>query len=389
MDINILDVMFKLIRSAVCCEEKFTDIDKETIQSKIESLYDLSKKHDVQHLVGYALFKNRLINTENPYYSKFQKQQIVAVYRYERIQYELNEICAALEQLKIPFIPLKGSVIRAYYPEPWMRTSCDIDILVDKKDLDVAVNHLVSALGYREDGRGSHDVSLFAPGEVHLELHYELLEDWRAEFSRNLLRDVWKVALNKDGFNYHKVLPDEYFYLYHIAHMAKHFYNGGCGIRSFLDLWILNHKVNHDDEKRKTLLQSASLDKFSFAAENLSEVWFLNKQPDETCVLMQEYVLTGGVYGNNQNRITLQQTKKGGKFKYAMSRIFLPYDVIKFHYPVLQKHRWLLPFCQVRRWFKLLFCGGAKRSFNELKINQNLSNAEKTKAEELIEKLGL
>ena len=104
---------------------------------------------------------------------------------------------------------------------------------------------------------------------------------------------------------------------------------------------------------------------------------------------MQEYVLTGGVYGNNQNRITLQQTKKGGKFKYAMSRIFLPYDVIKFHYPVLQKHRWLLPFCQVRRWFKLLFCGGAKRSFNELKINQNLSNAEKTKAEELIEKLGL
>ena len=381
--------MFKLIRSAVCCEEKFTDTDKETIQSKIESLYDLSKKHDVQHLVGYALFKNRLINTENPYYSKFQKQQIVAVYRYERIQYELNEICAALEQLKIPFIPLKGSVIRAYYPEPWMRTSCDIDILVDKKDLDVAVNHLVSALGYREDGRGSHDVSLFAPGEVHLELHYELLEDWRAEFSRNLLRDVWKVALNKDGFNYHKVLPDEYFYLYHIAHMAKHFYNGGCGIRSFLDLWILNHKVNHDDEKRKTLLQSASLDKFSFVAENLSEVWFLNKQPDETCVLMQEYVLTGGVYGNNQNRITLQQTKKGGKFKYAMSRIFLPYDVIKFHYPVLQKHRWLLPFCQVRRWFKLLFCGGAKRSFNELKINQNLSNAEKTKAEELIEKLGL
>lgn len=385
----MLGVMFKLIRSAVCCEEKFTDIDKETIQSQIESLYVLSKKHDVQHLVGYALFKNRLISTENPYYSKFQKQQIVAVYRYERIQHELNEICAALEQIKIPFIPLKGSVIRAYYTEPWMRTSCDIDILVDKKDLDVAVNHLVSALGYREDGRGSHDVSLFAPGEVHLELHYELLEDWRAEFSRNLLSDVWKVALNKDGFNYHKVLPDEYFYLYHIAHMAKHFYNGGCGIRSFLDLWILNHKVNHDDERRKTLLQSASLDKFSFAAENLSEVWFLNKQPDETCVLMQEYVLTGGVYGNNQNRITLQQTKKGGKFKYAMSRIFLPYDVIKFHYPVLQKHRWLLPFCQVRRWFKLLFCGGAKRSFNELKINQNLSNTEKSKAEELIEKLGL
>ena len=104
---------------------------------------------------------------------------------------------------------------------------------------------------------------------------------------------------------------------------------------------------------------------------------------------MQEYVLTGGVYGNNQNRITMQQTKKGGKFKYAMSRIFLPYDVIKFHYPVLQKHRWLLPFCQVRRWFKLLFCGGAKRSFNELKINQTLSEEKKAKAEELLKELEL
>ncbi|MBO4954226.1 MAG: nucleotidyltransferase family protein, partial [Clostridia bacterium] len=36
----------------------------------------------------------------------------------------------------IDFMPLKGAVIRQYYPEPWMRTSCDIDIHVKKDRLE-------------------------------------------------------------------------------------------------------------------------------------------------------------------------------------------------------------------------------------------------------------
>ena len=31
--------------------------------------------------------------------------------------------CAVLEEAKIPYIPLKGTVLRDYYPEAWMRTS--------------------------------------------------------------------------------------------------------------------------------------------------------------------------------------------------------------------------------------------------------------------------
>ena len=88
---------------------------------------------------------------------------------------------------------------------------------------------------------------------------------------------------------------------------------------------------------------------------------------------MEDYILRGGVYGNNENRVTVQQQKKGGRIKYAMSKIFIPYDVIKFHYPILQKHRWLTPFMEVRRWLKLIFCGHAKRTLKELKYNQTIS----------------
>lgn len=48
---------------------------------------------------------------------------MIAIYRYEKINYELNRLRSALNEAQIPFIPLEGSVLRQYYPEPWMRTS--------------------------------------------------------------------------------------------------------------------------------------------------------------------------------------------------------------------------------------------------------------------------
>ena len=65
------------------------------------------------------------------------------------------------------------------------------------------------------------------------------------------------------------------------------------------------------------------------------------------------------------------------------------YDVIKFHYPVLQKHRWLTPIMEVRRWFKLIFCGHAKRTVRELKYNSNISRAEAENAQAFLKNIGL
>ena len=104
---------------------------------------------------------------------------------------------------------------------------------------------------------------------------------------------------------------------------------------------------------------------------------------------MEEYILRGGVYGNNTNRIMVQQQKKGGRIKYALSKIFIPYDVLKFHYPILQKHRWLTPFMEVRRWCKLIFCGHLKRTTKELKYNSSVSNDEATNVQKFLSDIGL
>ena len=104
---------------------------------------------------------------------------------------------------------------------------------------------------------------------------------------------------------------------------------------------------------------------------------------------MENYIIRGGVYGNKENQILVQQQKKGGRLRYALSKIFIPYDVIKLHYPILQKHRWLTPVMEVRRWGKLIFCGHLKRTTRELKYNASLKEADADSTQKFLNDIGL
>lgn len=386
---SIQKKLFTLLRAAIIgCnlpESYLSDCTPEEFQG----LLNISKKHDITHLLSFAIEHNGLLNKSNNYFARLSREFLTSVYRYKKTNYEYNSICDTLECAKIPFMPLKGSILRQYYPEPWMRTSCDIDILVHEDDTERAKSVLESELEYTYKSSGSHDLSFFSPSNIHLELHYNLVEDGIASESSEVLKSVWDTAIRRDGFEFCYDMPDEMFYFYHIAHMAKHFENGGCGIRPFIDLWILDNLNSADTEKRNALLGSGNLLKFANVARKLSRVWFEEEEYDSLSKEMEDYILRGGVYGNNENRITLQQQKKGGKLRYAISKIFLPYDAIKFHYPILQKHKWLTPFMQVRRWFKLIFCGGAKRSINELKYNSSVSKEQADRANQLLINIGL
>ena len=75
--------------------------------------------------------------------------------------------------------------------------------------------------------------------------------------------------------------------------------------------------------------------------------------------------------------------------RYAMSRIWLPYDTLKSHYPSLEGKRVLLPLYEVRRWVKILFCGGTKRGVRELKLNSSKTKAEQLRTNEMLSHLGL
>ncbi len=395
---SVAQTMFNCIKYEICGQNDKIVLPEVSARFLIE-VYKLSKAHDMAHLVGDALNKCGVLEKlpddmdENERAAiakvkeKFDEQIFTAVYRYETINYELEQICKTLEEAKIQFIPLKGSVIRKYYPEPWMRTSCDIDILTQDKDADNAAGCLINSLHYRYEEKWQHDISLFSPSNIHVELHFKLLDsDFRQVED---LIDVWSGKEISALVNSEYQMSKELFLLYHIYHTAKHFIHGGCGIKPFIDLWIIKNKVGFDEEKAQRMLQENGLLTFYERSADLMNVWFEDKDHSKVTREMEYYILQGGVYGTLEQHLAMAQNKKGGKFKHLMSRIFLSYKDMSIYYSSLKKCPILFPFYQVRRWCRILFCGGRKAAMNEIKVNANLDKAKVEAAKRLMKELEL
>ena len=381
-----INKLFALLRTVICEAELAEEAKGAISPDELAELFQTSAKYDVDHLVALALKRNALAPLGSEAADKIVFR---AVYRYRQLKYEYDRVCTALEEAQIQFIPLKGSVLRAYYPEPWMRTSCDIDVLVHTCDLEAAANCLVKKFKYEIGERGTHDIALLAPSGVHIELHFDLVEEGRANNAIEVLSTVWENTTAHEGCKYWLDMSDAFFYFYHIAHMAKHFETGGCGIRPFVDLWILDHQTDGDRAERDALLERGGLLAFANASRALSDMWIGGADADERSLKMQSFLLSGGAFGSSANRVALQQHKRGGKLGYIVSRIFVPTSKLKRYYPILEKHPWLMPVMQVRRWFMLMRPDVAKMAKSELAANRNIDSEKSAEMSRFLTDIGL
>ena len=332
-------------------------------EEQLAGLYKLSKAHDLSHLISAALPKSAK-GSETA--AKFKKQTVTAVYRYEQLNYELCEVSDALEAAGIRSMALKGSLIRKYYPEPWMRTSCDIDVLVDESELDRAIELLCTELGYTVKGeKNYHDISLFSESGVHLELHFNILENM--DGIDGLLSRVWEYAVLQEGKKYTYEQTAEYLAFHTLAHGYYHFSRGGCGVRTFMDLYLLERYSGYDREKLGQMCAESGLSEFYAGAIALCDVWFCGGEHTSLTSRMENFILRGGAYGTHEARVEIEKGKTEGGAKYLLYRIFMPYSQMRSKYPTLIKHKWLYPFFTVRRWFEMIFKGKLKRSVRELK----------------------
>lgn len=386
MDQRTTEQFFGLLRSAICgTKPENTEIGSFS-QEQLLEMISVAKKHDILHLLELGLKQDYFASADG---ILADSSVFEAAYRYEQTKYELDILCDALESAQIPFIPLKGAVMCGYYPEEWMRTSCDVDILLHEEDIERAVSLLTEKYGYVFQKRGTHDVSLFTPDQKHIELHFSLVEDGVAKESSSVLNTVWEAAYPCENCRYRHAMTDEMFYFYHIAHMAKHIENGGCGIRQFIDLWLLDNVKVADFSKRDELLAKGELLEFARASRRLSAIWFGGAEKDCVSEQFERYIVCGGVYGTKDNRIAVQQQKKGGRIGYALSKIFIPYEELALHYPILKKYRFLTPFMQIRRWCKLIFGGHFERASDEMKRNLSVTDDRAENIKILFKNIGL
>lgn len=126
----------RLLRLVIC-----QDISLEPANlaaEEFDALMRLAKQHEVQPMAAYGLLLTGGLTPEQEQRCRQLIYQIM-IYQ-ERMDQELRRTCDLLEKAQIDYMPLKGAVIRSLYPEPWLRTSGDIDILV--KDADRAAKLL-------------------------------------------------------------------------------------------------------------------------------------------------------------------------------------------------------------------------------------------------------
>ncbi len=377
-------ILMDILSSELTCTALDESVERKLTPKVIAALYKLSKAHDLAHIVSAALGKLGLIK-QDEISSKFQKQEMLSVYRCERIKYEFEEICKVLDDANIPYIPLKGSVIRPYYPYDSMRTSCDIDILVKEEQLNEVTNIIVEKLMYEKGDRNNHDISLNAPNGVHFELHFSLIEgDERID---DTLAKVWEYSSPKGIGKYS--MKDEFLLFYHLAHMAKHFNNGGCGIRPFMDLWIMEHKMGISRNCADEILEISGLNKFAEGAFALTDAWFGGKEHTELTLNMQDYIMNAGVYGSVENGVAIRRTKHDSKIKYIFSRIFIPYREMVMFFPTLKKCPLLLPIFYIVRIFRVIKGKRVGQRLQEVKYNDLISNERIAHIKNLCDELGI
>ncbi len=303
-----------------------------------------AKFHDISQVVAYSIIKNNLSGHFPGGEAALKKEIFTASYRDSKNRHTFEYISEIFNNEGIEFVPLKGALMKKMYPESWLRSSCDIDILVREGDFKKAVSALSNA-DFKTKGKlNYHDISLIYD-DTNVELHFSIKENIKG--LDIWLEKVWDNVVKADGTML--LETNDYFTFHHIAHMMHHFVTGGCGIRPFIDFWILRRNKFFNEDAVLELCRKSGLFEFYSAVCKTVSVWFEGAASSSMTDDIREYVFYGGVYGNYPNNEAVNTVNSGGKVRNVIHSAFPRYENMCVFYPVLKKIPVLLPFYYLHR----------------------------------------
>ena len=341
-----------------------------TNEENRKELFRMSAKHFIDALTGMTL---KQAGVALPKY--WEERIVKAVRKVLLFDEERKKLCAWMDREHIWYLPLKGIVLKECYPSIGMRQMSDNDILFDADAWERVEKHMCSE-GYETEsvGKGNHDVYQ-KPPVYNFEMHRSLYgrgndERW-VEYYSNI-----KSRLLSDqpegSYGYH--MSDEDFYIYITSHAYKHYSGSGTGIRTLLDFYAyLNAKEELlDFDYIQTECGKLGIMDFEKCNRRLCRKVFSSQQiydrvsfeqslsADE--MEMLKYYLSSGVYGTFErmieNRIEKQKKTDGrgklSKLTYYWHRVFPGMELYE-NYPLLVKHKFLIPAYWFYRIVRLLF----------------------------------
>ena len=321
----------------------------------LEELYGFQRSQDVTNMAYVALKKLGFSQTELKEYQDDYKLNILREARFELAG---QQAYAELEKAEIPFIPLKGVVVKNLYPNPSLRTFTDVDIFIGDKGEEVKA--LMLSLGYEWKFEDNVDAYTKKPS-LHFEMHRELFMDDKS-FKWYFDDPFSRAELYGDKKYQHK-LSDEDMFIYIFAHMHKHFTYGGCGLRMFMDLYVMTKRCRLDFDYIRSELKKIGLEAFLEIVLKVNAFLFDGAEATEDLLSIADYIFNNGTFGTEENKHMLYlvkdtdefaEEKKGSKFRYFTERWQLTWPKMKEQFPILGKLPFLLPFFYIFKLFRAL-----------------------------------
>lgn len=382
MEQQIVRDFLELVRSAMHASPPQLDPEKVNWQE----VFHLAQAHQLGAMIAYPALE--LVNDPaSPVFSLGMQAVGSSLAQQQAQSRLLEEMRLSFPALQIPFLPLKGSLLRPMYPKPEMRTMCDLDILLHQKDLERAGQWLKEQ-GFEQEEGFDHDVPYTKLPYLHVELHYRLFSEETSKSLDRFFDGVWQQAFPVEEGSWEYRLPPEWFSAYLTAHFAKHVFGSGSGVRSVLDLWLFRQKVPMEEAKLFALLDQLHLSSFYRCMIQLGECWMEGIPCPAELKPVQDYLLQSGVYGTEEHRVLSQSAQAQSKGKHLLRRFFPPMSQMRYHFPVLQHWPVLLPFCYVGRWVRVLKKGTGKFQ-REVEVLKGISSEEMEQNRRLMDQLGL
>ena len=317
----------------------------------IDEVFEAARRHSLTAAAAIALEQVMKL-PETVIEEQFKAVRRLALYDIER-----KKILAEFEKEGIWYLPLKGIVMRRYYPKTSMREMSDNDILCDPSKM-LKIKEIMESLGYtcRHFGKNHHDVYEKQP-KIEFEMHRALVNklSWRKMAA--YYEDI-KDRLVKDednGYGYH--MTDEDFYIFLICHVYKHYSKAGTGLRSALDVYLYDRALGDklDREYLDRELEKLELVRFEEYIRGLSKKLFTGGEltEDETRDLC--FLAESNSHGTAEN---LMARKLGNddslraKREYVMNRLFPTGEYLQKKHPFVYSHKALYPLWIVYRPIK-------------------------------------
>lgn len=329
----------------------------------ISQLYQISVYHDIGAIVCMALESAGILDHADPQTAKaFRNIRNKSLRKVLLLDNGRAEIFRFLDENKIWHMPLKGVILKDYYPELGMRQMSDNDILYDAAFRKTMQQYMLSQ-GYTLGAKKAYEDDYFKLPVYNYEMHLSLFGNNDSDFSQYFQNIEERLIRN----GYLCCFTDEDFYLYFMAHAAKHYRSGGTGLRHLLDCYVFLSKKrdNMDWNYLHCELEKLGLVDFERDSRLLAEK-VLTDQPvtlTEPESKMLDFLTRSGTYGTlgtyaqNEFQKTMQKVQQNdahpSKLKYVWHRLFPDDDFYQNYSMFCYRHKWARPFYTVYRLARL------------------------------------